>query len=476
MAKRNYGYGADSVYLSDEDLDRIAQYQAAYKQAEAAGNQAGMDAAHQAAEDIRAGYGYSGGAYGNEFIQSGGYRAPDTPDYLKQYQDLLSQAAARLTSGAASPTYTDPWSDEVRQRYDAYANAAPFSYDPASDPLWQSYRKQYAREGQRAAEDTLGSYAAMTGGMPSTAAVTASQQAGNYYAAQAADRLPQLREQAYNEYLNELNRKGQVMSAAQGMSNMDYNRFLDRLSQWNTEQGQQLQNISALSGLLDQGYGQYNTDRSFGYGVYADALARESQADSTAYERGQAERSEAQDRVNAYLAAGGDPAALNTELAAASGYTDAELAALQAYYAGQRTGGRSGGGYGGSRAVEDTGTDWSGVEDWVSRYGEDSAENYIKEHYKELGRGTQSEALAAWQNHVLESGFGQKVDTITSASQLGREAVAILNQITNRLGRVSGYDQIDPQMKALAGNIENALTAGEITEAEADFLLRAIGY
>lgn len=88
----------------------IADYQADYNAAKAAGDKAGMDAAHQGAEAIRAQQGYSGGADGSQKISlSGGtYK----PNYASNYNglngnyqltqedinDLLSEAAANSGS------------------------------------------------------------------------------------------------------------------------------------------------------------------------------------------------------------------------------------------------------------------------------------------------------------------------------------------------------------------------------------------
>ena len=90
------------------------------------------------------------------------------------------------------------------QQFD-YAPAPTFSYDPDSDVVTQAYMKQYAREGKRATQNALGAAAAMTGGIPSSYAAAAASQAGDYYAAQAADKIPELYQQAYNRYVNELN-------------------------------------------------------------------------------------------------------------------------------------------------------------------------------------------------------------------------------------------------------------------------------
>lgn len=77
-----------------------------------------------------------------------------------------------------------------------------FSYDPENDPSFQAYRKAYLREGERASANALAQASAASGGMPSSYAVTAAQQAGNYYAGQLADIIPTLEQNAYQRYLD----------------------------------------------------------------------------------------------------------------------------------------------------------------------------------------------------------------------------------------------------------------------------------
>lgn len=54
--------------LSASDAAKVAQYKKQYETAKAAGDTAGMNAAHAAAEQVRSGYGYSGGGDGSERI------------------------------------------------------------------------------------------------------------------------------------------------------------------------------------------------------------------------------------------------------------------------------------------------------------------------------------------------------------------------------------------------------------------------
>ncbi|MCD8322930.1 MAG: peptidoglycan-binding protein [Oscillospiraceae bacterium] len=162
--------------FSDADL-RLAQSNPdagmsllSYKQDYAAASTAEARAlANAGAEQIRSIYGgYTAGADGS------GYYLTDSGSYTNEY--------------------------EAQERSLLEALSRSFSTDEAED-LWQDYRKTYIREGQRAYADSLGTAAAQTGGVASTAAVTAAQQAQNYYTAQAADKKAELYQQAYENYL-----------------------------------------------------------------------------------------------------------------------------------------------------------------------------------------------------------------------------------------------------------------------------------
>lgn len=69
--------------------------------------------------------------------------------------------------------------------------------------LWEDYRKQYLREGERAYQNSLGEAAANTGGIASTAAIAAAQQAQNYYGAKAADAKVSLYQQAFENAMTQ---------------------------------------------------------------------------------------------------------------------------------------------------------------------------------------------------------------------------------------------------------------------------------
>lgn len=104
-------------------------------------------------------------------------------------------------------------------------NQKGFQYNYADDPAYQAYRKEYLRNGQRATQDAMASASAMTGGRPSSYAATAAAQAGNNYAAQLSDKIPELYNQAYNRYLQQYQQQAQMLNAYQNQGQNEYNRF-----------------------------------------------------------------------------------------------------------------------------------------------------------------------------------------------------------------------------------------------------------
>ena len=204
----------DLTLVTDQnDLDLIRQYTESYNKAYAEGDKAGQQAAHDAAERIREKYDYSGGTSGSDYIKLGTGARPAKAD--TSWLDKLGDS-----------NYNYDQSGKISAKLDALLNRTPFSYDAASDPLYQQYRKQYTREADRSAEDVLGKAAVMTGGMPSTAAVTASQQASDYQMSQMTDKIPELQQLAYSMYQDKLSGDRADLNTLIGLEDNNYNRWL----------------------------------------------------------------------------------------------------------------------------------------------------------------------------------------------------------------------------------------------------------
>lgn len=257
--------------------------------------------ANLGAEGVRSSYGnYTGGNDGGGFyldpLSPGSFNAGTAPTYTNNYAGDIAALYEQQKNyggydyGIPQPEYTNRYDATIQDLLGQIVNREAFSYDPDTDPLYGQYRKQYTREGQRATADALGTAAAASGGIASSYANTAAAQAGNYYAAQMTDKIPELYQLAYNKYLSDYNMKLSDLGAVQGAEQSDYDKFLNELQQYNTnrtfdyntwldEYNMINNNLQTASGLEQLEYtkflndlNQYNTDREFNYGVLLDEI------------------------------------------------------------------------------------------------------------------------------------------------------------------------------------------------------------
>jgi len=141
---------------------------------------------------------------------------------------LRSSAGYRLGDDGAYQAVSAPANTGYDRELDYQAavsdvtNIKPFEYDPEKDNTYKTYEQKYLRQGEIAARDTLARAAAMTGGRPSSYAISAAQQTRNNYGAALAGMIPTLEQNAYQKYLNEYDTK---MSAL-GVLSEDRAKFL----------------------------------------------------------------------------------------------------------------------------------------------------------------------------------------------------------------------------------------------------------
>ena len=267
--------------------------------------------ANLGAEGIRSSYGnYTGGGAGSQFyldpLSPNSFQQDAKPTYSSNrtglVDDLLNKQLnyGDYSYDVAQPEYTNRYDETIQDLLKQILNREAFSYDPERDQLYSQYRKQYTREGQRATQDALGAAAAASGGIPSSYAVNAAAQAGDYYASQMTDKIPELYQLAYNKYMNDYNMKLSDLGAVQGAEQSDYDKFLNEMQQYNTNRAFDYQawmdeynrinnDLQTASGLEQLDYtkylndmNQFNTDRSFNYGQLLDEVnnqtARRSEA------------------------------------------------------------------------------------------------------------------------------------------------------------------------------------------------------
>lgn len=290
--------------------------------------------ANQAANELRKSYGnYSGGADGGSFrLESKLNRRSD---------DLLDQLGSFGSfSYGEAPTYENTFAQQQKDLLDRILNREDFSWSRETDPQWSSYKKSYLREGDRATANALAKASAASGGRPSSYAVNAATQAGDYYATKLNDVIPTLYKQAYERYLDEYNMKLKDLNAVNQQEQLDYAKYLDRLGQFNTDRGFAYQNYAddydRLRSQLADVQGQDQID----YARYLDEASRQQTAQDSI-----------RSQVDAILAAGGSPSA---NLVSESGYSSEYVKALEDAYRKQeaeKAAKKSGSGGGGTMSL-----------------------------------------------------------------------------------------------------------------------------
>lgn len=99
---------------------------------------------------------------------------------------------------------------ELERLYAAITGRPAFSYDPASDPVYNSYVQSYQRRGRLAMRNTMGQAAALTGGYGSSYAQSVGQQQYDSYLQSLGEALPELYGIAWQRY----NAEGDALKTA----------------------------------------------------------------------------------------------------------------------------------------------------------------------------------------------------------------------------------------------------------------------
>lgn len=255
-------------YKYDKDTD----YAALMEQAARRGDNAAAAVYEQQRNAKIRGEGMAGQEQTSDYAQY--LPIEDVPDY----DDTHRREAEALLTGRG----TADRREQIDRMLDALLGEQ-FDYDPASDKLYAAYRQQYERQAELAAENALGKAAALTGGQASTAAVAASQQAGGYYRAMLAGKLPELAQLAYERYSSEHKTR---------LSAID--RMLDAAD---SRDGVTKAQIAALLDMDDTAYDRADSKLQQQAKALADAKAaadKKAKAAQTAAEKEKAARDKAQ--------------------------------------------------------------------------------------------------------------------------------------------------------------------------------------
>lgn len=425
---------ASMVGMSDLDKAALDAAGQSWNAANAAGDQAGMDAAHRQAETIRGKYGYSGGSDGSQYLPFGA-------------------STKKEFSYSSAPSYTSKYQDQIDELTEAILGRDPFEYNYLEDPNYQQYEESYTRSGKRAMQDTLGQVAARTGGLASSYASTASQQTYDNYMAELADKIPELRQAAYAMYMDELNNQRADLDMLLALEQGDYGRYQDLLGQYNTDR-------NFAYGQFRDEVGDDRYDLEFNYNAGRDQLEDQRYDDETAWNREQyedeTEYSRNLEKAQTLAAAGDFSGYL------ALGYSQEEVDRLQQTYdraqaASRLSGGGSSGSSGSSGGSSGSGSG-SGSSDIYSQMYQAGIRSEGDAYAWLLASGyntTQAGKLAGYFTQWMESGgtgSGEE-DSLTVKNQHGYDDDGDLDWI-----HIPGHGRFSTQ------EVYNYVESGKIKE------------
>lgn len=389
MLKSSY---APTGTYNDADLPteakaQIEAFKQAYDEAIAKGDTAAAEKAHAGAEAVRAQYGYSGGTDGSDKIALANIGLASND--ILSWNDIYDAANPK-------PTYEEPtvngnkYSEETERLLSEILSREDFSYNVETDPLYAQFKTMYNREGDRAMRDTLAEAASSAGGMNSYA-ITAAQQANNYYASQLNDKIPELHQLAYEMYLQDKESKVENLGLLSQLDDKQYNRYRDTMS-------------------------DYWNDKSFAYGTYTDAITQGNWEKTFDYNQSVNDRdyqtnqqAAARDEVWKLISIGVTPSA---DLVAKAGMnqTDIDLAvaAVKGSYTSDNGNTSNNNGYTGNKGNSGNSGNTSNNSDYT---GTPTATTGVTDELrKKAASFTSNNALANWAYGLSDSGVIEEED------------------------------------------------------------------
>lgn len=135
-------------------------------------------------------------------------------------------ASSAVAGGGTGFTYAGE--SAYQKALDAVTGFKPYSYDHKTDSTYNQLGQAYLQDNQ-AMEDNILSNPAVGGDgtMPSYAGAAAGQSA-NYYAGKLNDIIPQLEQNAYEQYLKDLQIANGQLDAAAADKELNYNQWLQQ--------------------------------------------------------------------------------------------------------------------------------------------------------------------------------------------------------------------------------------------------------
>lgn len=189
----------------------------------------------------------------DEFTQA--QRDKYNQDYVQG--DKVTQAYDKLQEIVnGKPTFESSYEEQLKGLYDQIMNREKFNYDFNADSMYKMYKDNYTQQGRTAMQDTMGQAASMTGGYASSYGQTAGQQTYQNYLQQLNNMIPELRDQAYQQYKDEGAELLNKYNVSTDAYDREYGQYRDSVADWQSDRAYQ--------------QGAYQDERNFDYSQFTD--------------------------------------------------------------------------------------------------------------------------------------------------------------------------------------------------------------
>lgn len=175
------------------------------------------------------------------------------------------------THTASKPTqYQSNWASQLDGLMSQIMNREKFSYDMNADALYQQAKDMYTNQANMGMQNAMAQASALTGGYGSSYGQMVGQQAYAQQMQGLNNMLPELYQNALNQYINEGNELYNRYNMVANQENLDYGRYRDSMNDYLAERDY-LNSIYNTEAERD--YNRYLDERNYTYQTDRDAIA-----------------------------------------------------------------------------------------------------------------------------------------------------------------------------------------------------------
>lgn len=219
------------------------------------------------------------------------------PQYNKSNELISAENALKNWENNKPQEYKSQYSEKIDEILKDILDRKEFDYNMNADPLYQQYRQQYIENGKKAMMDTIGQSTALTGGYLNSYAATVGNQAYDEYLNELNGIALELRDRAYEKYADEGDKLIEDITILRSLDGDDYDKYLGQLEQYYSDGNYLLDKLASMSDaefdvFLSQ-VDAWENDRDYAFDKYQDSLDRAEFEAEMAFKKAEAKRNQA---------------------------------------------------------------------------------------------------------------------------------------------------------------------------------------